>query len=280
MLQYLVEKLPIMVCPKWVLTKSEPIAIDDVVNYLIKAIDAPNTEDRSFDIGGPDVLSYLDMMKRYGKMINKPIKIIIIPFLTPRLSSYWVDLVTPVKASLARPLIDSLKHEAITKDDTIKEIIPIQLRNFEEAVSAAKEEKPGKSNITKRERTSNSLNNRVLLISLFALSIMGLTYILDPKPEIFLANWLILLLLWYFGIAFSDFILKSTRLGPMASGIIGWATLAFWSTDAVYAILRHPFLATSLDLLTTIRNFISIATAAMVVVASHNMFHKIRVHGL
>jgi uncharacterized protein YbjT (DUF2867 family) len=123
MLQYLVERLPIMVSPKWVLTKSQPIAIDDVVNYLIKAIDAPNTEGRSFDIGGPNVLSYLDMMKRYGKMINKPIKIIIIPFLTPRLSSYWVDLITPVKASLARPLIDSLKHEAITKDDKIKEIL-------------------------------------------------------------------------------------------------------------------------------------------------------------
>jgi uncharacterized protein YbjT (DUF2867 family) len=282
MLQYLVERLPIMVCPKWVLTKSQPIAIDDVVSYLIRAIDAPNTEDRSFDIGGPDVLSYLDMMKRYGKMINKPVKIIIIPFLTPRLSSYWVDLVTPVKASLARPLIDSLKHEAITKDDTIKEIFPLQLKSFEEAIRAAKEEKPRKSNITKKERTSHSLNNRVLLISLFALSVMGSTYyILDPQPEMFLANWLILSVLWYIGVAFSIyFIIKSTRLGPMTSGIIGWATLAFWSTEAVYTILGHPFLAASLDLLTTIRDFISIASAAMVVVTSHNMFHKIRVHGL
>jgi hypothetical protein len=180
-----------------------------LVSYLIKAIDATNTEDRSFDIGGPDAQSYLDMMKRYGKMINKPIKIIIIPFLTPRLSSYWVDLITPVKASHARPLIDSLKHEAITKDDTIKEIIPLQLRNFEEAISVAKEEKPRKSNITKKERTSHSLNNRVLLISLFALSVMGSTYyILDPNPEIFLANWLILsVLCWFsfYGILVSHF---------------------------------------------------------------------------
>lgn len=280
MLQYLVERLPIMVCPKWVLTKSQPIAIDDVVSYLIKAIDAPNTEGRSFDIGGPDVLSYLDMMKTYGKTINKTIKIIIIPFLTPRLSSYWVDLVTPVKASLARPLIDSLKHEAITKDDTIKEIIPLQLKSFEEAMRTAKEEKPRKSNITKKE-TSLSLNNKVLLISLFTLSVIGSTYyILDPKPEIFLANWLILSVLWYFGIAFSIyFIIKSTRLGSMTAGIIGWATLAFSSTEVVYAILGQPFLVTSLDTVTT-RDFISIATAAMVVVASHNMFHKIRVDGL
>jgi hypothetical protein len=111
---------------------------------------------------------------------------------------------------------------------------------------------------------------------------MGSTYyILDPKPEIFLANWFILSVLWYFGIAFSIyFILKSTRLGPMISGIIGWTTLAFWSTDAVYAMLGHPFLSTSLDHLTTIRDFISIATAVMVVVTSHNMFHKLRVYRL
>ena len=93
---------------------------------------------------------------------------------------------------------------------------------------------------------------------------MGSTYyILNPKAEIFLASWLIPSVLWYIGIAFSIyFIIKSTRLGPMTSGIIGWATLAFWSTDAVYAILGHPFLATSLDLLTTIRDFISIATGS------------------
>jgi len=139
-----------MVCPKWVLTKSQPIAIDDVVSYLVKAIDTPDVEGRSFDIGGPDVLSYLDMMKRYGKMLNKSIKIIIIPFLTPRLSSYWIDLITPLRASLARPLIDSLKHEAITKDDTIKGIIPLQLKSFEEAVRAAKEEQLLKSNVIKK----------------------------------------------------------------------------------------------------------------------------------
>jgi uncharacterized protein YbjT (DUF2867 family) len=139
-----------MVCPKWVLTKSQPIAIDDVVSYLVKAIDASDVEGRSFDIGGPDVLSYLDMIKRYGKMLNKSIKIIIIPFLTPRLSSYWIDLVTPLRASLARPLIDSLKHETITKDDTIKGIIPLQ-KSFEEAVRATKEEQLLKSNVIKKD---------------------------------------------------------------------------------------------------------------------------------
>lgn len=125
MLEYLVKRLPVMVCPKWVLTKSQPISVDDVVEYLVKSIDVKETEGRDFDIGGTEVLTYLQMMKRYAKMLKKSIKIIIIPFLTPRLSSYWVDLITPVRASLARPLIDSLKHEAIVKDDAIKKFIPL-----------------------------------------------------------------------------------------------------------------------------------------------------------
>jgi uncharacterized protein YbjT (DUF2867 family) len=130
MLQYLVERLPAMVCPKWVLTKSQPIALDDVITYLIKSIDSKETEGRSFDVGGPDILTYLDMMRRYGKMLDKSAKIMIIPFLTPKLSSYWIDLITPVKASLARPLIESLKHEAIVRDDIAKTHFSIQTENI------------------------------------------------------------------------------------------------------------------------------------------------------
>ena len=136
MLEYLVKRLPVMVCPKWVLTKSQPISVDDVVEYLVRSINMKDTEGRDFDIGGTEVLTYLQMMRLYAKMLNKSIKILIIPFLTPRLSSYWVDLITPVKASLARPLIDSLKHEATVKDDTIKRLIPLKLKTFEEAVKA------------------------------------------------------------------------------------------------------------------------------------------------
>src|ERR671912_1069009 len=139
MLRYLVERLPVMVCPKWVLTNSQPISIDDVITYLVKSIEKEETEGREFDIGGPDTLRYIDMMRRYAKVINKKfLKIIIIPFLTPRLSSYWVELITPTKASLVRPLIESLKYEAIVKDDSIKKIIPIRLKTFEESIIAAK----------------------------------------------------------------------------------------------------------------------------------------------
>lgn len=197
MLQYLVERLPIMVCPKWVSTKFQPIAVDDVISYLIKAIDTPDIQDRSFDIGGPDVLSYIDMMKRYANMINKSIRIIIIPILTPRLSSYWVDLVTPLPASLARPLIDSLTHEAIVKEDTIKNKILLKLKSFEEAVIAAKEEEErqiAKERFAKKENSSHFLNNKILLISsLFAMLAIESTYFtLDPKLETIHANLLIL----------------------------------------------------------------------------------------
>lgn len=288
MLQYLVERLPIMVCPKWVSNKSQPIAVDDVVSYLIKAIDTPDIQDRSFDIGGPDVLSYIDMMKRYANMINKSIRIIIIPILTPRLSSYWVDLVTPLPASLARPLIDSLKHEAIVKEDTIKNKILLKLKSFEEAVIVAKEEEEeerqiAKERFAKKENRSHFLNNKILLISsLFAMLAIESTYFtLDPKLETIHANLLILNILWYFGITFSIyFVIKNARLGALTAGIIGWVTLAFWSIDSFYSIIGHPLFASSPNTVVNIRNFISIVIASLVVATSHNVFHKIRIHDL
>src|SRR5215217_307447 len=175
MLEYLVKRLPLMVCPKWVLTKSQPISVDDVVDYLVRSIDVKETEGRDFDIGGTEVLTYLQMMKRYATMLKKHIKIIIIPFLTPRLSSYWVDLITPVKASLARPLIDSLKYEATVKDEAIKKLIPLKLKTFEEAIKTAEEEEQQVKRKTsgRRQRRSHTLNNKLLIVSLFALAVIG-----------------------------------------------------------------------------------------------------------
>jgi uncharacterized protein YbjT (DUF2867 family) len=166
MLQYLVERLPLMVCPKWVLTKCQPIAVDDVVEYLVRSIETNETKSKTFDIGGPEILSYLDMMRQYSNILKKSIKIIIIPFLTPRLSSYWVDLITPVKASLARPLIDSLRHEAIVKDNSIGDIIPLGLKNFENSIKIARNEQTENEKIIKKERTSSRLNKRILFASL------------------------------------------------------------------------------------------------------------------
>lgn len=284
MLQYLVERLPAMVCPKWVLTRSQPIAIDDVITYLVKSIDTNSTEGKSFDLGGPDVMSYIDMMRRYGKMINKPLKIIIIPFLTPRLSSYWIDLITPVKASLARPLIESLKHEAIVRDDSIRHIIPLKLKKFEEAINAARnEDKKQKDGVIRREEhVTHSTSNKILMISLVLMALVGSTYyVLDPRSEILSTNWLILSFLWYFGIAFSLFFVRNgARLGAIIAGVIGWVTVAFWLIDNIYTISGESLLASSPNLVMTMRNFIGAIVAGLVVASSHNVFHKIRIYGL
>jgi hypothetical protein len=158
---------------------------------------------RENTLGGPDLLTYADMMKKYAKMINKSRRILLIPFLTPRLSSCWIDLVTPVRASLARPLIDSLKHEAVATDESIKKIIPFKLKNFEEAVAAAIEEIqiPTTKITIKKERTSLSLNNKLLTLFLVAMAAIGSTYyILDTIPRIFHIHWLTLSIVWYIGI--------------------------------------------------------------------------------
>jgi uncharacterized protein YbjT (DUF2867 family) len=280
MLEYLVKRLPVMVCPKWVLTKSQPISVDDVVEYVVKSIDVKETEGRDFDIGGTEVLTYIQMMKRYAKMLNKSIKIIIIPFLTPRLSSYWVDLITPVSASLARPLIDSLKHEATVKDDAIKKFIPLKLKTFEDAIKAAEEEEYVKRNATGRQRTSHSINNKLLIVSLFAMAAIGSTYyMLDARPEVFQASWLVLSVLWYLSIAFSlFFVLHGARLGSIAAGAIGWITLTFWLIDNIYTVSGKSLIATSPNITMTLRNFIGAGIAASVVAASHNVYHKIRVN--
>jgi uncharacterized protein YbjT (DUF2867 family) len=288
MLEYLVKRLPVMVCPKWVLTKSQPISVDDVVEYLVRSIDVNETEGKDFDIGGTEVLTYLQMMKRYAKMLKKDIKIIIIPFLTPRLSSYWVDLITPVKASLARPLIDSLKHEATVRDEAIKKLIPLKLKTFEEAIKTAeteeqKEEQQLKRKTSgRRQRTSHTLNNKLLIVSLFALAAIGSTYyMLDARPEVFHFNWLILSGLWYLSIAFSLFFtFNGARLGAFTAGVIGWITLIFWLIDNLYTVSGKSLIATSPNLMMTLRNFIGAGIAASVVIASHNVYHKIRVNGI
>jgi len=280
MLQYLVERLPLMVCPKWVLTKCQPIAVDDVVEYLVRSIETNETKSKTFDIGGPEILTYMDMMVQYGKTLKKSIKIIIIPYLTPRLSSYWIDLITPVKASLARPLIDSLRHEAIVKDNSIANIIPLHLKNFQKSIKIAKEEQTENGRTIVKERTSSRLNKQILLGSVIVLAIIGFTYyLLDARIEIYEPIWVILAGLWYFGIAFSIFFIhKGARLGSIIAGIIGWITLTFWLLDNFYLTFGTSVLASPPGYAMTIRNCIGAAIACLVIASSHNLFHKIRIH--
>ena len=282
MLQYLVERLPLMICPKWVLTKSQPIAVDDVVEYLVRSIDVDETTGKAFEIGGPEVLTYVHMMKRYASVLKKSIRILIIPFLTPRLSSYWVDLITPVKASLARPLIDSLKHEATVKDSYIANVVPIKLKNFEESIKSAMSEEKRKEKAGMKERTSFSINKQILIISIIALGVIGSTYyFVDQRSEIFQPLWLLLAGLWYFGIVFSVYFIHSgARLGSMIAGTIGWITLAFWLIDNLYIVFGTSLIASPPGYIMAIRNFVGAVVAALVILSSHNLFHKLRIHCL
>ena len=138
MLRYLVEVLPVMVTPKWVSTRSQPIAISDVLRYLVKVIERDEPLQGVFEIGGPDVVSYAEMMALYAEEAGlKRRRLIPVPVLTPRLSSHWVGLVTPVPASLARPLVDSLVNEVVVNDTRTIDLLGAPERTLREAINLA-----------------------------------------------------------------------------------------------------------------------------------------------
>lgn len=134
MLRHLTEKLPIMICPRWIETRTQPIYIDDVLAYLIATLETPETAGRILDIGGPDVVNYRQMMLTYAEVKSLRRIIITVPVLTPRLSAYWVNLVTPIPASIAFPLIEGLKTEMVCENDEANRLMPIPLTPFREAV--------------------------------------------------------------------------------------------------------------------------------------------------
>jgi uncharacterized protein YbjT (DUF2867 family) len=133
----LVDRLPAMVCPRWVSVRTQPIAIADIVEYLAGVCGLPEAIGGSFDVGGPEVMTYREMIERVGAERGKRPLIVEVPVLSPRLSSYWLHLVTPVKASVARPLIEGLRNETVAKDERIRELIPLELTPFDEAARAA-----------------------------------------------------------------------------------------------------------------------------------------------
>jgi len=139
MLRQLVDRLPIMITPRWVETKCQPIALRDVLGYLVGCTEVNATAGGVFDIGGPNILTYRQMMLEVASIIGKRIRIYGIPILSPRLSSYWVDLVTDVPSSIARPLIDGLRSEVVCHDDRIKSLIPMDLTSFHDAILLALE---------------------------------------------------------------------------------------------------------------------------------------------
>jgi uncharacterized protein YbjT (DUF2867 family)/tryptophan-rich sensory protein len=141
MLRHLTERLPAMVAPRWVDNRIQPIAVDDVVHYLVGAADLPAKTNRTLDIGGPDVLTYAEMMQRYAEVAGIGRRLIVsVPVLSPRLAGLWVGLVTPISAGIARPLVGSLVHEAVCHEDDVLTAIgppPGGLTGFDEAVRVA-----------------------------------------------------------------------------------------------------------------------------------------------
>jgi uncharacterized protein YbjT (DUF2867 family) len=279
MLRYLVERLPVMICPSWVKSLAQPIAVDDVVFYLAECLSKPETVGEIFEIGGPDKITYEELMRIYSAYLNRNLFVLQIPFLTTRLSSYWVDLITPVKASLARPLIDSLVHDTVVTDDKITKIIPIQLKSVREAIDIATKEMNSSPPISKvkEEKTGFKINQKLIQISLLALAVIGTSYYwLDDRSDVYQPLWLIGSFLWYVVIFTSVILIRSnTRLGYFMAGILSWITLAVWLFDNFYVVFETSLIADQPNALMTIRNFIGIAFASITIVASHNLFHKI-----
>lgn len=141
MLRYLTERLPAMVTPVWVQTRIQPIAVRDVLYYLVEAASLPPEVSRAFDIGGPDVLTYEEMMQRYAAVVGLPKRRIVrVPMLSPGLSSHWVEIVTPVPNAIARPLVESLRNTVVCREHDIADYIPDPARGltgFERAVELA-----------------------------------------------------------------------------------------------------------------------------------------------
>ena len=282
MLRYLVERLPFMVCPKWVKSQTQPIAVENVVDYLVGAMKNSETAGKILEIGGPDTMTYEQLMRLYSSILNRNLMIIQIPFLTPRLSSYWIDLVTPVKASLARPLVDSLVHDSVVKDKTGQKMIPVQLEHMTQAIQTAREEAKSFNSISKSEgeKTSYKMNQKILLITLCAMAFIGTTYYwLDDRTDVWEIPWLIGSLIWYAAILFAiSFVKQKARLGYLIGGILAWVTLAFWLFDNFYVVFELSLVASEPSLEITIRNFIGAAIAGLAIFSSHNVFHKVRVY--
>ena len=137
MTRQLVERLPAMITPRWVRTRTQPIAVGDVVRYLVEVAQVDDTARRCFDIGGPDVLSYVEMMRRVAAIEGRHTVIVPVPLLTPGLSSLWLRLITNVDTETGRSLIDSMANEVVVRDDSIRSLIEFEPLGYDAAVLAA-----------------------------------------------------------------------------------------------------------------------------------------------
>lgn len=137
MIRSLVDRLPVMITPRWVNVTAQPIAIDDLLAYLVAALERPDTGSKVFEIGGADQVSYADIMKAYARHRGRRLRMIPVPVLTPRLSSLWLGLVTPLYARVGRKLIESIVHPTVVRDDTALRTFGIVPIGIDEAIRRA-----------------------------------------------------------------------------------------------------------------------------------------------
>jgi hypothetical protein len=137
MIRALVERLPVMICPRWVNTPAQPIAVDDVVRYLAAAVELAGDGDRTFDIGGPEVVSYGDMMRLYARLRGLRRLLLSVPVLTPRLSGLWLGLVAPAQARIGRPLVEGLKNATVVRDPGARSAFAIDPMPLSQAFARA-----------------------------------------------------------------------------------------------------------------------------------------------
>jgi uncharacterized protein YbjT (DUF2867 family) len=137
LLKSLTDRLPVMLCPRWLTTPTQPIAIEDVLSYLVAALDLPSIGSRVFEIGGPDVVAYIDLIREYARQKNLRRWLITVPLLTPHLSGLWLALVTPATYRIGRHLIEGLRNPMVLSSDEASEAFPIQPVGIQEAMRRA-----------------------------------------------------------------------------------------------------------------------------------------------
>ena len=137
MIRALVQRLPVMICPRWVAVKAQPIAVEDVIAYLLQALELPGGEAALFEIGGADQVSYGEIMKEYARQCRLRRWMIPVPVLTPRLSSLWLGLVTPIYARIGRKLVDSMRNPTLVSDPSALTVFGIKPKGLKEAIKRA-----------------------------------------------------------------------------------------------------------------------------------------------
>ena len=141
----LVDRLPGMICPRWVSTSTQPIALNDVTAYLLGAAGREDMLGESFDAGGPDVMTYREMIEGIARMRGRHPLIVEVPILSPRLSSWWLMLVTPVQSRVARPLVEGLRTPTVAHDQRLRKLVPLELTPFDEAARRALARREGRA---------------------------------------------------------------------------------------------------------------------------------------